>query len=103
MCQVTYFHHATCRHKWAVISRPCAPGLGFSNCPSFLHEGSIKETPRVYRTKARVCPRCAEGVWDGNLVRVVKGMGWGLRIGGGGEGDWGVDVRVLEGGCCAVL
>lgn len=101
MCQVTHFHHQTCHHKWAIISRPCAPTHGFNNCPSF-QDDTIKETPpRVYRTTARTCPRCMREEfqigYDGNLVRVVEGMGWGVRIGGVG---WGVDVLCLG---CVVL
>ncbi|KAG6087014.1 hypothetical protein E4U15_000195 [Claviceps sp. LM218 group G6] len=111
MCQVTYFHHQKCQHKWAIISRPCGPSLGFSNCPSFLHgeAGPIKETPKIYKTRSRICPQCLKEEYrigyDRNLVRMVERMGWGLRIGGGSElgEEWGVDVSVLRGGCCVVM
>ncbi|KOS18651.1 hypothetical protein ESCO_000942 [Escovopsis weberi] len=35
MCVVTYFQHNKCGHTWAVITQPCAPFMGFTNCPSF--------------------------------------------------------------------
>lgn len=114
MCQVTYFHHKTCHHEWAMISRPCAPALGFSNCPTFqaCDTGPIKAAPRKFRTAGRACPRCAEEHLrvghDRNVVRVVERMGRGVSIGRApgeaGEEDWGVDVRILgRSACCAVL
>ncbi|KHN96458.1 uncharacterized protein MAM_05747 [Metarhizium album ARSEF 1941] len=107
MCTVTYFHNKTCRHTWAVITNSCAPLMGFSTCPSFAcGAGATKDRPAFYKTATRACPRCSEAAgvrYDGNLVRVVERMGWGLKIGEGpDEDDWGVDLRVT--GCvCVVL
>lgn len=104
MCTVTYFHNKTCHHTWAIITQPCAPLRGFSNCPSFAcADAAAKNKPRMYKTLSRMCPRCGEArglAYDRNLVRVVERMGWGVKIGGGpDEDDWGVDVRATGCGC----
>ncbi|RDA87341.1 hypothetical protein CP532_2629 [Ophiocordyceps camponoti-leonardi (nom. inval.)] len=98
MCTVTFFRHRDCKHMWATITEPCGPGMGFYTCRSFEDPGVTKARPPVYRTRGRSCPRCGmEGMGeavDGNLVRLVERMGWGLKIGvGPDEDDWGVDLR----------
>ncbi|KJZ73649.1 hypothetical protein HIM_06982 [Hirsutella minnesotensis 3608] len=109
MCIVTFFQHKQCGHMWAVVTHPCGPGMGFSTCRSFGDDAAAKEAPRVYRTRARPCPRCAadgrRAAYDANAVRLVRRMGWGLKLGAGqDEDDWGVDVRLSERGSrCVVL
>ena len=111
MCTVTFFQHKGCKHTWATITEPCGPGMGFATCPN-IGDGSTKETPRLYKTKTRPCPRCsatqpllgAEVVvaYDQNVVRMVGRMGWGFKLGcGPDEDDWGVDIRFSNG--CVVL
>lgn len=121
MCIVTYYQSKTCKHMWAVISRPCAPFMGFTTCLSFTGGGSIsstlvstpiaanmksqveklKPTPKIYKTKCRACPRCdLHGVYDANAIRVVEKMGYGLTWGMEPDGGWGIDVRF---GSCVIL
>ncbi|PHH85348.1 hypothetical protein CDD83_569 [Cordyceps sp. RAO-2017] len=107
MCTVTFFQHKDCRHTWAAVTEPCGPFMGFSTCSSF-GDGVTKDRPRVYRTRSRVCPRCAAcrgATYDANAVRVVERMGWGFKLGlGPDEDDWGVDVRFSERGSgCVIL
>lgn len=90
---------------WAVVTEPCGPGAGFWTC-SMFGDGTAKETPALFRTKTRPCPRCdLGGLYDGNMVRMVAAMGWGVKWGTGpGEEDWGCDMglgRTRNG--CAVL
>lgn len=89
---------------WAAVTAPCGPGMGFRTCASFVGAEATKPRPRVYRTGSRACPRCCCGQ-DGNAVRVVERVGWGVKLGTGpDEGDWGVDVRFsARGGGCVVL
>ncbi|PNY28056.1 Uncharacterized protein TCAP_02020 [Tolypocladium capitatum] len=108
MCVVTYFQHKDCRHIWAVVTEPCGPWMGFSTCRG-IGDGTTKQTPSFYRTKTRPCPRCAADMvgrtYDGNAVRVVDRMGWGVKFGAGpDEDDWGVDVRfAARGGACGCV
>lgn len=99
MCNVTYFQHKTCKHKWAVVSQPCGPGMGFSTCELFGN-GAAKEATAMYKTKSRLCPRCdLGGVYDRNVVRVVEKMGWGVKWGAGpARDDWGFELK-MEDGC----
>ncbi|PFH60626.1 hypothetical protein XA68_10637 [Ophiocordyceps unilateralis] len=93
MCAVTFFRHRDCKHIWAAVTEPCGPGMGFYTCRSFGDTGVTKERPAVYRTRSRTCPRCAPGPPDGNVVRVVERMGWGVKLGvGPDEDDWGVEL-----------
>lgn len=107
MCGVTFFQHKDCKHTWATVTEPCGPGMGFATCPS-MGDGTTKETPRLYRTKSRPCPRCgvaaAAVVYDCNVVRMVSRTGRGFKLGcGAGEDDWGVDVHFARGAGCVVL
>ena len=103
MCGVTFFQHKECKHTWATVTEPCGPGMGFATCPS-MGDGTAKDRPRVYATRSRPCPRCGGAAYDGNAVRMVARMGWGVKLGSGpDEGDWGVDVRFDGGDGCVVL
>ncbi|RCI15320.1 hypothetical protein L249_6386 [Ophiocordyceps polyrhachis-furcata BCC 54312] len=97
MCTVTFFRHRDCKHMWATVTEPCGPGMGFYTCRSFEDTGVTKARPPVYRTRGRSCPRCGTGeAVDGNVVRLVERMGWGVKIGVGPDGDdWGVDLRCV--------
>ncbi|RDA90145.1 hypothetical protein CP533_0768 [Ophiocordyceps camponoti-saundersi (nom. inval.)] len=96
MCTVTFFRHRDCKHMWAAITEPCGPGMGFHTCRSFGDTGVTKDRPPVYLTRGRSCPRCGTEAVDGNVVRLVRRMGWGLKIGvGPDEEDWGVDVSCM--------
>ena len=48
MCKTTHKTALPCKHAWAEISAPCAPGKGFDTCPVFFEEFNqglvIKET-----------------------------------------------------------
>ena len=102
MCGVTYFQHKKCKHMWAVITEPCGPGLGFSTCAR-MGDGSAREAPRLFRTRGRPCPRCGlRGAYDLNAVRMVSGMGWGVKWGTGpGKEDWGCEIELgrMKPGC----
>ncbi|KAF7549459.1 hypothetical protein G7046_g8341 [Stylonectria norvegica] len=68
MCTLTYFEHKTCKHIWAVVTTPCAPWMGFNNCPSFC-DGTAKQPPKYIRTKTSACPRCdLGGMYDRNAL-----------------------------------
>ncbi|KAJ2966568.1 hypothetical protein NQ176_g10088 [Zarea fungicola] len=123
MCIVTYFKHLECNHIWAVVTEPCLPYMGFTNCPTFTAGGSsfkgsvvvhpitgqlvgasnirggrIKAKPKFYKTRTRLCPKCdLGGVCDANVTRMVADMGWGFTLGkdvAGEQGNWGVDFRL---------
>ena len=102
MCKTTLFRHKTCDHTWAVVSEPCGPGMGFSTCETF-GSANVKELPPYYTTSARTCPRCGFGKggdfhygYDRNIVRMVMGMGNGLKWGTGpGADDWGCELKCV--------
>ncbi|KAH7328830.1 hypothetical protein B0I35DRAFT_418469 [Stachybotrys elegans] len=104
MCSVTFFQHKKCKHAWAVVTTPCGPGLGFSTCGSFGN-GITKDTPKFYKTRARPCPRCdLHGVYDRNVMLLVRNMGWGVKWGTGpDQNDWGLDIRMGTSRCCTIL
>lgn len=122
MCIVTYFKHLQCSHTWAVVTEPCLPYMGFTNCPSFagpvvavnpvtgnhvgnIRGGRVKPKPKFYKTKTRLCPQCdLRGAYDPNVARLVHNMGWGFTWGKDAadpEGNWGVDLRLgsAKNGC----
>lgn len=122
MCIVTYFKHLQCNHISAVVTEPCLPFMGFTNCPSFvggsvavhpvtgkhvgnLRGGRLKPPPKFYKTRTRLCPRCdLHGACDPNVARLVHDMGWGLTWGKDAadpEGYFGVDFRLgsVKKGC----
>ncbi len=125
MCIVTYFKHLRCKHIWAVITEPCLPYMGFTNCPSFtgpsiavnpvtgnhvsnIRGGRVKPQPKFYKTRTRLCPHCdLRGAYDPNVARLVQDMGWGFTWGKDAadpEGDWGVDFRLgSTKNACAIL
>ncbi|KAM3534119.1 hypothetical protein MY4038_002645 [Beauveria bassiana] len=90
MCIVTYFKHLQCNHIWAVVTEPCLPYMGFSNCPSFagpsvvvnpvtgnrvgnIRGGRLKAKPKFYKTKTRLCPQCdLKGAYDPNVARLLQ-------------------------------
>jgi len=78
------------------ITRPCAPGMGFSTCPSFL-DGVAKPQPPTLRATESACPvHDLRGVYDRNDMRLVLGMQNGIRWGTGpSKGDMGVEFRCL--------
>ncbi|KAM3499864.1 hypothetical protein MY10362_006921 [Beauveria mimosiformis] len=122
MCIVTYFKHLQCNHIWAVVTEPCLPYMGFSNCPSFagpsvvvnpvtgnhvgnIRGGRLKARPKFYKTKTRLCPQCdLKGAYNPNVARLVRDMGWGFTWGKDAadpEASWGVDLRLgsTKSGC----
>ena len=63
-----------------------------------LRGGRLKEKPKFYKTKTRLCPRCdLDGAHDPNVARLVHDMGRGFTLGKDAadpEGYWGVDFRL---------
>lgn len=96
MCTLTCFEHKDCKHIWVVLTEPCEPLIGLNNCPTFC-DGTAKPPPKYYRTRSRPCPRCdLHGEYDRNLVRMVEGMGWGVKWGvGPGRDDWGCEMKCV--------
>ncbi|KAM3499857.1 hypothetical protein MY10362_006914 [Beauveria mimosiformis] len=116
MCIVTYFKHLQCNHIWAVVTEPCLPYMGFSNCPSFagpsvvvnpvtgnhvgnIRGGRLKARPKFYKTKTRLCPQCdLKGAYNPNVARLVRDMGWGFTWGKDAadpEASWGLQLIVV--------
>ena len=79
--------------------------MGFSNCHGF-GDGNVKQNPPIYKTKTRLCPKCdLQGLYDRNAVRMVEGMGWGVKWGTGpGKLDWGIEIKLGSGRAkCIIL
>ncbi|KAK5655447.1 hypothetical protein OQA88_5718 [Cercophora sp. LCS_1] len=99
MCQFVHFTDQTCKHKWAKITLSCYPGWGFSTCPLFFDRHSTGPMPRTVIACQEPCPVCdLNGVYDGNMVRVIKREVIGVKIGKGrAKADAGWEVR-----CCVM-
>ena len=101
MCQIAHFHDRVCRHRWAQIAVPCAPGMGFNLCPSFCNPFLVKDVmPPTYAVYFELCPVChLRGGYDRNTIRMIHATKKRWKIGGRGP-------AVMDGGCevgCVVM
>ncbi|KAL1841200.1 hypothetical protein VTJ49DRAFT_7321 [Mycothermus thermophilus] len=87
-----------CKHRWATITNPCYPGMGFDNCPTFM-DGQVRPDPPRRATRGEKCPKCdLKGEYDRNQTRMVTSVKYGFRWGlGPNKSDPGVDVT-----CCVM-
>ncbi len=53
MCRTAYYCHPLCGCRWLAVAQPCAPGMGFSTCPTFF-TGKAKAAPRGFGTSNAV-------------------------------------------------
>lgn len=56
MCQITHYRDFHCKHRWASITWPCAPGMGFDTCPDFV-DGIRRQLPRRLVAMGEGCPK----------------------------------------------
>ncbi len=56
MCLTTHYRDFHCQHRWACITLPCYPGMGFDNCPQFV-DGQVRPLPARIVAKGEACPR----------------------------------------------
>jgi hypothetical protein len=82
MCQVSWNTTPRCRHQWAQITTPCAPGMGFDDCNTF--QGGIMnmqpENKQIY--PPGTCPWCDLGGWyNMNLIRMITKVKPGYHYG----------------------
>ena len=97
MCRTKFSRHPNCKHWSVEITDPCDEDRTFGNCPKF-NDGKLKalnpaKHPRVVAEEGQ-CPKCdKEGVYDGDKIRMVRGVVTGYRLGfGPNESDCGVDL-----------
>lgn len=83
MCIPRLFKSPLCHHKWMAIQTPCAPFMGFDNCPLFTQHGTILDWPDPVKMPVSECPICGtrRGVYDLNMVRMVTAKKKGWKIG----------------------
>lgn len=55
MCQVTHYRDFHCKHRWATITLPCFPGMGFNTCPDFVN-GRARPLPPRLVAQGQSCP-----------------------------------------------
>ncbi|KAH6854609.1 hypothetical protein B0I37DRAFT_410681 [Chaetomium sp. MPI-CAGE-AT-0009] len=67
MCLVTHYRDFHCGHRWATITQPCYPGMGFDTCPQFV-DGRARPLPPRLVAQGEPCPK-----W---LVETVLTVGW---------------------------
>ncbi len=82
MCAVHYWRCRTCQHRWLTIKKPCQPGRGFNNCPTFKTR-QARHHPPVEWAPAGSCPgHELKGSYDYNTVRLIKKdtQGGGARV-----------------------
>ena len=56
MCQITHYRDFHCKHRWASITWPCAPGMGFDTCPDF-GDGICRQLPQRLVAMGEACPK----------------------------------------------
>jgi hypothetical protein len=56
MCLVTHYRDFHCGHRWATITTPCYPGMGFDTCPEFV-DGQVKPLPPRLVAQGERCPK----------------------------------------------
>ncbi|KAK4131755.1 hypothetical protein BT67DRAFT_444537 [Trichocladium antarcticum] len=86
MCRVTHYRDFHCGHRWAAISAPCCPGLGFNTCPDFV-TGRAKPLPPRLVALAAPCPTWYVHVLCGLVrcyTRASRPPGWMFLTDGAG-------------------
>ncbi|KAK3298871.1 uncharacterized protein B0H64DRAFT_439304 [Chaetomium fimeti] len=98
MCLITHYRDFHCGHRWATVTQPCYPGMGFDACPKFT-DGKARPLPPRLVAQGEPCPKCDLGnVYDRNVVRVVTKVRYGFR--------WGLGPDAADPGCdvaCCVM
>ncbi len=56
MCIITHYRDFHCQHRWASITAPCYPGMGFDNCPQFV-DGQVRPLPARLVAQGEACPK----------------------------------------------
>jgi len=56
MCLITHYCDFHCGHRWASITAPCYPGMGFDTCPEFLN-GQVQPLPPRLVAQGEKCPK----------------------------------------------
>lgn len=56
MCLVTHYRDFHCGHRWAIVTTPCYPGMGFDTCPQFV-DGQARPLPPRLVAQGEPCPK----------------------------------------------
>ncbi|KAK4451485.1 hypothetical protein QBC34DRAFT_378342 [Podospora aff. communis PSN243] len=101
MCAITHYRQKYCKHRWGIITEPCAFGMGFDSCPMIFNREYVLPKPDVFVTRTLPCPKCdLHGFYDRNQIRMVPRVRTVLKIGSGpGREDRGVEIPL----CCVVM
>ena len=96
MCQMSWNVTYGCGHQWAQIIIPCAPGMGFDNCPTF-QGGMMSLSPgRKQFLPPGTCPYCNMSGWyDMNWIRMITKVNPGYQYGPTARKGGGISCVVL--------